>query len=376
MKTELHTLATCVSLLTVARPVYAATNMLIHIKQECEWLKTLFNTSFNYITDAFMLTETTTTRYTGLVALANDLWDSSARHNSIHRAALMELIALIAYMEQHYSDFLKTEQAISDFERFKLHHQVSARLITINHLLLSKGVSENLVCKIIKAVDDLFDTEKHLVFSRADHQYLKLFISALFTLAADQRNKDHNLRLRRLLIQWNFNHMGVYKALEAEQQKNASAFRCHKKQHQYLHDQGFWLNQIEPKTTSGYNMQTRDLKSLLLKQVESLQVHFAEVLQLKQFELLHKFGLILSVDEFAIEFKYNYDEGIFDYPHKKDAAEALCPLIRTKGTDDVSVRNLLKFDKTKLYRAAVKSFHRHCRIIEKLAKDFGIGLPE
>lgn len=373
MKTELHTLTSCVSLLIMSRPIYPATDIISPIRKEIERLKILFNASFNYVTSVCMLTEAMNTRYTRLVGLANILWGGSTQHNPIQRAALMELIALIAYMEQHYSGLLNTDQALADFECFKFNHNVSAKLITIKGLLLSKGVSKDLVCKIIKAVDDLFITDKHPVFKRADQQYLQAFIPCLFTLAADKRHKDWNLRLRRLLIQWNFNNMGVYKVLECEQQQYTPARHSYEKQHQYLFEQSFWLEQIQIKTTAGYNRQAMDLKSLLIKQVKSLQQHLTEVMQIKQAEGQHKLALNLNVEELAIAFKYDYEEGIFDYPHKKDAAKALSSHVKTRGTDDVSERNLVKFDKTKLQRAAVKSFHRHNRIIEKLGKDFGIG---
>ncbi|MNK06647.1 hypothetical protein D3C87_245460 [compost metagenome] len=66
----------------------------------------------------------------------------------------MELVALITYMEQHYSEFLNPELELADFECFKLNHQVSAQLIAIQDLLLSKGISKDLIYKINKAVDD------------------------------------------------------------------------------------------------------------------------------------------------------------------------------------------------------------------------------
>lgn len=356
----------------MARPIYSATAMLTPIKKESERLKVLFNASFNHVSDVLLLTEAMNTRYTKLVGLANALRHSAQQYNPIHRVALMELVELITYMEQHYSGFLNPELELADFEWFKLNHQVSAELIAIQDLLLSKGISKNLIYKINKAVDDLLNKDKHRAFCRADRQYLQAFMPALVALAADKRDKDWNLRLRRLLIQWNFNNMGVYKVLEHEQQQHISARRSYEKQHQYLFEQSFWLEQIQPITTSGYNRQALDLKSLLMKQLTCLRGYLTEVLQLKQYEVQRKLALNLNAEELAIEFKYNYDEGIFDYLHKKEAAEALSQHVKSIGTEEISCRTLTKFDKTKLHRAAVRVYHRYTVKLEKLAKDFDI----
>lgn len=147
MKTEFHTLTSCISLLIMARPIYSTTAMLTPIKKENERLKVLFNASFNHVSDVLLLTEAMNTRYTKLVALANALRHSAQQYNPIHRAALMELVALITYMEQHYSEFLNPELELADFECFKLNHQVSAQLIAIQDLLLSKGISKDLIYK-------------------------------------------------------------------------------------------------------------------------------------------------------------------------------------------------------------------------------------
>ncbi|MNX34327.1 hypothetical protein D3C86_645700 [compost metagenome] len=86
MKTEFHTLTSCISLLIMARPIYSATAMLTPIKKESERLKVLFNASFNHVSDVLLLTEAMNTRYTKLVALANALRHSAQQYNPIHRA--------------------------------------------------------------------------------------------------------------------------------------------------------------------------------------------------------------------------------------------------------------------------------------------------
>lgn len=373
MKTELHIITTSVGMLLMVRPTYPSKDTLKSIIAECERLKIVFANSFNYTTDALMLTAAMNMRYAGLVALANDLLHNAPKHNPFHKHALRELVALVAYLDEHYSGFLKPELALSDFERFKLQDKFTRKLITIRDLLLSKGISKVLIDKLVKSIEDLFNVNKHPVFKREDRQYLEAFMPDLFALAADQRNKDWNLRFRQLLIQWNFNNMGIYKVLEAEQQKQTSARRNYQQQHQYLFEQCLWLEQIQPKTTLAYNRQAADLKSLLMTQVKSLQIYIKEVVEMKQYEVQHKLALNLNVEELAIAFKYNFDDGIFAYAHKKEAAEEVSRHFKTKGTDDISYRSLIKFDKVRLNRAAVSISHRYQSIIDQIVKDFDIG---
>lgn len=371
MKNELHIMSAYVGLLVMNRPAYCNTDVLKSIKSESERLKEMLLFSFNQGTERFQFTEVLSSYYTQFIHLADTLWERARQHNPIARSALLIVISLIHYTELHYGSFLYKNQALAAFESFKLSNQVSAELLSIKVLLVSKKISEPLIHQLLKAFNDLFKESKHLVFSVADRTYIEAFLPKLSALARDQRDKDWNRRLIQLLIKNNFNHMGLYKLLEAEQEKEVFSVKNHKQQLHLFYEKTLWLEQIQVMPVIAYNPYSKGLKSLLKKHLDILQSHVKEEMVIANTEKHPKLKHNLSIDEMALEFHYKYGEKVYNYRTKRAAAEVFCMHNCSIGTDEASVNSFLNVDKMDR-SAALRYYQRNNRIQKKLAEDFDL----
>ena len=370
MKNELHILSSYVGLLVMSRPIYNNTEVLKSVKTECGRLKEMLLFSFNQAQERFQITESLNNCYAHLVNLADTLWDKAREHNPIARSALLAVVSLIHYTEQQYGNFLDKNHALTAFERFTLIHSLSAKLTTIERLLVLKNISSPLIFQIVKAFEDLFKEGRGRPFSCADRNYVKMLLPKLSSLASDERDKDWNRRLRLLLIKNNVNHMGIYKLLEAENEKEILIIKDKGKQHDRLYHKELWLEQIEPIVEVAYNCQDTDLKSKLVKHIKTFGPYLTRQMEIKNGEKHAKFKHLLSVDELSVEFHYECAEKLYDYSSKKESAEAYCTHNQSIGTDDISVNSFMNFDKLGQRNAALKYYQRISRIQKKLKKDF------
>jgi lipocalin len=372
MKTEIEMLTSYVGLLIMNRPGYPGLDMLTTIKTECARLKDVFNISFNHTADSFQFTEAMNSRYTKLVGLANILWERARLPNPFARLAMMEVLAVKYFLEYEYRSFLDADRGLTSFERFKLEHRVLSELKVIKGHLRAKKISEALILQLEKVFLDLFKESKYPVLSVSKKEYVEALLTNLSAMAIDERDKDWNARLRLLLVKLNCNHLGIYKLLQAEQEKEILMIRDPEKQYDLLYAKEIWIKQIQMERKLAYNTDVDDLKSMLLKQIKMLGPHLRKKMERRAAVKPEKVKYKLSVDELSVVFHSYYLEKVFDYPSKKAAAEAICENIRSVGTADISANSLLKYDRLEQRSAALNYYRRSSRILEQLKIDFDL----
>jgi hypothetical protein len=372
MKTEIEMLTSYVSLLIMNRPGYPGLDMLTTIKTECARLKDVFNISFNHTADSFQFTEAMNSRYMRLVNLANFLWERARLPNPFARLAMMEVLAVKHFLENEYRSFLDADRDLTIFERFTLKHRVLSELKVIKGHLRAKKISEALILQLEKVFLDLFKESKYPVLSVSKKEYVEALLTNLSAMAIDERDKDWNARLRLLLVKLNCNHLGIYKLLQAEQEKEILMIRDPEKQYDLLYDKEIWIKQIQMERKLAYNNDVDDLKSMLLEQIRMLGPHLREKMERRAAVKPEKVKYKLSVDELSVVFHSYYLEKVFDYPSKKAAAEAICENIRSVGTADISANSLLKYDRLEQRSAALNYYRRSTRILEQLKIDFDL----
>jgi len=327
--------------------------------------------SFNQGIDRFQVAEQLRHYHAHFIALANVLWEGARQYNPLARSALLVMISLIDYTEQHYKSFLNQSQPLAAFETFKLNNCLGTELHAIQILLLSKNISEPLIHQLIKAFRDLFKVSRPLAFNGADRAYVAVVLPQLTALARDERDKDWNRRLRLLLIKYNFNHMGIYQLLEKEQEKTVLSYRHHKQPSLVFYKPTLWLEQIQMIPEIAYDPSGKNLKTLLTNHLGILQKCLKEDVAIANKVKNPKLRHNISLDEMALGFHYNFQEKIYDYSTKKAAAELFCQNNSSIGTDEASVNSFLNIDKMDS-GPAIKLYQRLNRIIKRLAADFDL----
>lgn len=344
-----------------------------NIKIECEYLKAFLFTAFNDTPEEERFADILNWYRVAIIRLSNSLFNETGT-NSVVTKALHTLIGLLRYMEQEYGLLLDRNHPLPAFEVLELHRRLTGECREIADMLRQKNVSETLLKQLVKAFEDPFKPQRYPELCYREKYYLEMFIQRLKMLALDDREKDWNMRLRQMLLKYNFNHMGVYKVLAKEILIEFDALREWEKQHEFLHEKELLLQNKQEEPGFAYHTIFDSLKCILLKDVRIMQNHLMQKMQLKMLDDYRRVGFSISVAELNIEFHYDYEEGIFNYSSKIEAAEVVSKVIQTKDTKIVSPHSLKKVDKTRSLGAALNVYRRYIRKANKLVKDYNLKI--
>lgn len=369
MKTKLCTLKTYVGALILSQPThnYALAG---NIKVECEYLKTFLFTTFNDTPEEERFADILNWYWHAIIKLSNTLFKPQET-NPVATQALHTLVGLLRYLEQEYGFLLNRNHPLPAFEVMELHRHLKGQCRQIAAMLEKKHISETLLRQLLKALEDPFRPYSYPKLCYGEKYYLEMFIQRLKTLAVDHREKDWNMRLKQLLLKYNFNHMGIYKVLANEQENKICSIKSYKKQLQLFYEKTLWLEQLQVLPDMAYNKQAEDLKTMLVKHINILKAHTEEEVMVKSYEDGQKLRHNLSLGEMALEFHYKYGLHVYDYPTKKAAVEVYCNHNRSIGTEHPSLKSFLNFDKIDR-NAAIKYYQRNNSIQKKLVEDFDL----
>jgi hypothetical protein len=306
------------------------------------------------------------------IKLADALFYSSDISRILATQALILIVGLTRHTQEQYRGLLDSKQPLPIFEARELSQKVDAELIVIQKGLHEKHISVPLIEQVVKAHTDLFKPTKYPALCYSEKEYVEIFLPQLKALADDNREKDWNGRIRQLLIKYNFNHMGVYKFLESEIEKNFSSLRKPEDWLSLLYDKSIWIEQIMEVPDLAYTANHESLKQLLLKYLNAKGEFMKERLKIGKLIQPSKFYRNVNVNELALDLHYRFYENEFGYKTKKEAAAAFCESNSGKETVNISPHSINKFDKLEQHDAAVKLYQRYQRIVSKLAKDFDL----
>ncbi len=369
MKTKLCTLKKYVGALIVSYPTQNHV-LADSIKTECETLKEFLFSAFNDTQEVHKISDILNWYRYAIMRLSNTLFNHTETNPTINQA-LHPIIGLLRYIEQEYKFLLDGSHPLPAFEVLDLHRRLTGDCREITGLLKAKNISETLLRQLIKAFKDPFRVYRYPELSYADKYYLDIFIQRLKALAADKRDKDWNMRLKQLLLKYNFNHMGIYKVLAKEQENEISSVKIYDNQLQLFFKKKLWLEQTQVLPDMAYHKDAEGLGTMLAKHLGILKAFTEEEMKVKSSEDSQRLKHNLSIDELALEFHYNYGLHLYDYPTKKAAAEAYCRHNRSIGAKNPSLNSLLNFDKIDR-NAAIKYYQRSISIQKKLVEDFDL----
>lgn len=303
-----------------------------------------------------------------LTSISDQLWTS----NQTAKEASLIINHLTDHIYERYKPWISEQQKLPLYKLRALEDRYSKDLQIIDAKMRSKNITHNLVLQIIKAINDVFKEGRFPPCSFNQEMYLNILIPQLKKLAEDPRDKHWERRLKQLLIKYNFNSMGIYKFLIQENKAQLEHIKDPMKVLHVLHEINTWLQQIQVIPKLSFQTENPNLKSLLLKEIASYRAHLIERIKLDAHITIPKLACNSSVNELSLYFHYLFDEGLFNYKTKKEAAIAICEHIQSKETKHISAHSFIKFDKLQLNNAALKLYQRNKRIQEKLIKDFDL----
>lgn len=309
--------------------------------------------------------------FSQLVNISNELWLSKPAHSDA-KSALQTINLLIDHLVVHYTPLITQKQALPFYRLHELKEQLHLNLQPIAVQLKEKNINEQFIVQLFKALADLFKEGRYPSCVYAQENYLSIFMTQLRLMAADVRKKDWERRLKQLLIKYNFNHMGIYKFLAHDAKTQLNKIKDPVQLHQLLHELNVWLAQLQLMPTLAYQAENDTLKNLLLKEIALYREHFIEKMGLSKAPEADKIACNSSVNELSLFFHYHYEDGLYNYKTKKEAAIAICQHVQSKETKDISPHSLTKFDKLQLNHAAIKLYQRNRRIQERLVEDFDL----
>lgn len=371
MHIELMALKTYVALVFII-PATSTDLLIKSTVMECERLKRFMLRAFkNRKNTDHSIQELN--KYRGLIIqIANNLSPVSNLDDKVASEMRTIVIELIKHTEEQSGHLLDKHHELPAFIVQELSENITTELQEIEEGLHQKKIPALFVQTLVKAHQDLFKPDRIPKMTYADSQYLSNIMPMLKSFALEAGEKDWPKKLTSLLIKYNFNHMRIYKLLRTEQYKVPMQIKDNEKLNQYFFNQRIWLNEIQVIPSLAFNSSADSLKNLLLTHLQATEMYIKENLEMLQRKKIEKIELSISVDILRLYFYYMCLEGMFNYPFKTEAADAICKHIRTKGTDQVSPRSLLKFDKIALNNSAIKFNLQLQRMQEQLRKDFDL----
>lgn len=345
-------------------------NLLEGLNLESNGLRTIISRAYQKNPKSRKLEQELNRCFTKLCAAANELWLAKPT-NEVVKDAQHTIHQFIDHLMDSYTLILYQTHALPLYRLQQSKNKLASSMKPIQILLSSKNINEAFLAQLYKALRDLFKDNRYPCCCYAQENYLWVFIKQLQLLAADPRKKDWERRLKQLLIKYNFNHMGVYKFLATEAKAQLNKTQDPLQVHQRLHELKVWLAQLQLIPDLAYQPEHETLKGLLLKEITLYREHFMEKLSLGT-NGTDKIICNSSVNELSLFFHYLYEEGLYNYKTKKEAAIAVAQHVRSKETREISPHSLTKFDKLQLNQAAVKLYQRNRRIQERLVADFDL----
>ena len=280
------------------------------------------------------------------------------------------LATMIAQYELVYESHLQYACTLSRYAENELRRAVLSRLDKVLPRLRKKNIPVVYLAELSSGINSLFSRGK-LPELKFNHQhYLLVFLTALEELAADQRKKDWTARFLYILINYNFNYMGVFNRWCETIQQNLDNISPYAGKEKYLQQQAERLNNPIPDPPYAYDPLRRPLAEYMSNYIQ----HTREDIHRQQEDdssSLAAFMLSsLNADEMCVIFHAAFHADFFRHSTKRDAAKAFSTYIRSKTDRKISYKTLEKFDKPALELAAYSSRKKVKLMLEFIEKTF------
>lgn len=304
--------------------------------------------------------------YRLMVRMHDDLYQKEPKGSLL----LQVFASMIENFEIAYEPYFQQESILPRYAQDTLYEEITIRLTRILDKLHKKKIPVTYLSEISSAVNSLFIVGKLPELRFSHRHYLRIFLSALEEIATDNRKKDWEGRFLLLLVNYNFNHMGIfnrwrelldqklasidsYVAREKMLNKQEDNLRIHIDQQLYAYDSP------RPSLAVYMNDHITKAKQELYKEMEA-HPHLADEPILST----------LNADEMTVYFHCAYKADLLKYPTKREAAKAFATYVRSKTGRTISYKTLEKFDRPALEPAAYSMRKKMKHMLTYLEEEF------
>ncbi|MBD1426066.1 hypothetical protein [Sphingobacterium arenae] len=280
-------------------------------------------------------------------------------HNSLYdeRPADTVLLdvsaAMIKQYEISYELYLQHTCTLSHYAENELQEAVLLRLGNVLLVLRQKNIPAVYLAELSSAINSLFTKGKLPELKFSHRHYLFMFLTALEEMARDERKKDWTTRFLHILINYNFNHMGILNRWREGQEEIFAKTDSYMNKVKMLSQQEDNLHLHIPEPAYTYDPLRPSLATYMQgyihKKRELIETEMEEN-PLTDDELILS---TLNSDEMTVYFQYAYKANLFRYRTKREAAKAFSTYVKSKTGRRISYKTLEKFDKPALEPAAV-----------------------
>ncbi|HWV70850.1 MAG TPA: hypothetical protein VN040_04010 [Pseudosphingobacterium sp.] len=295
----------------------------------------------------------------------------------LHNNASTKLIInkINALLEEHeiiYFDHLDLATSLPVHYQDQLAEQVHSALPDISARLLDKGILHCYVSELAYAMDSLFTHDKLPTICYHHRYYVPQLLNALKQLAFDKRQKSWLHRFIELLINYNFNYMGIFNRWREQQDQHLQQAILQEKGGEYFRLSKQALRHYCPPSQMAFDPQQSSLLKHMKDYINAQKRDYKQS-QLEA-ELAHPTALQtnLSSLEMAVDFHYKYKSGYYPYATKREAAKAYAQAHRSKTGQYISPHTLEKLDKKELEAAATKMRSKLLKIAQQVKDDFNL----
>ncbi|TWI17195.1 hypothetical protein [Sphingobacterium siyangense] len=253
----------------------------------------------------------------------------------------------------HFKEHMNPMEELSLYDQQLLKESSLEKLAKLSMDLNAKQLDEEYLLEINYGLHSLFDEHKlpRLLFYHCE--WLATFLSALESLAQDQRDKHYAKRFMELLIRYNFNYLGLRNRWHEQlERKLAPLSKSDQISSLLLLEKE--ITHYRPLPMSNYDVDQPNLKTMMNEYIGAELDYLEKISKLESQERDTRqeisasssgIHMTLTGEGITCLFHYSSKVGLFKDKHKSDAAVGVAQHIVTKRGNHITANQLTKFNK-------------------------------
>lgn len=306
--------------------------------------------------------------YRLLVRMHDDIYQNEPRSDML----LQVFASMIESFEIAYEPYFPQESVLPRYAQETLRDEITLRLSKILDKLHKKKIPVSYLSEISSAINSLFVLGK-LPELRFNHRhYLRIFLNALEEIAIDNRKKDWQARFLLLLVNYNFNHMGIFNRWRELLDQELASIESYAARENMLNKQEDNLRIHIAQPHYAYDLPRPSLAIYMMDHITKAKQELHKEMEAHPHLADESILSTLNADEMTVYFHCVYKANLLKYATKREAAKVFATYVRSTTGRNISYKTLEKFDRPALEPAAYKVYRKFNEMLAQLKRDFGL----